>query len=285
MFRLLATLFRQFSAKLTRWHRRETLLLPYKPPESDSNTDERDAAQETPADLAHLTQQWRALQNTTVEDIMTPRGKVDWLDIADPWDNVAQQLAISLHPVLPVCRETPDQLLGMLPLHRLLAERETLDKSILHAHLQQPYYIPASTGLLAQLAFFHDNQQQSGFIVDEYGEILGLLSHSDIVREIATRLTQPQTGSTAEPTKSVTACILVDANRSLRELNRTFGLEFPLDGPKTLNGLILEYFQDIPETGVSLKIGGIPLEVVQTQDRSVKTVRLFSPAPAIDTPA
>lgn len=279
ILQLLVTLVRQFSAKFNRWQRRETLALPATGSKAgDGEHDQADTADATPKEsheTAYFNRQWQILQETTAEDVMTPRGKVDWLDIAEPWDLLEQQLAVSLHPYLPVCRETPDQLLGVLPLHRLLAEHEALDQHKLLPHLLHPYYIPASTTLLTQLNFFHENQQQLGFVVDEYGDILGLLTPGDIVREMATRLMQPETGPGPLATDRQHESVLVDANRSLRELNRSFGLEFPLEGPKTLNGLILDYFQDIPEAGVSLKISGVTLEVVQTQDRSVKTVRLF----------
>jgi Mg2+/Co2+ transporter CorB len=278
ILQLLAALVRQFSAKFSRWQRRETLALPATGSKAGDGehdqADTADTAPKEPHETAYFNQQWQILQETTAEDVMIPRGKVDWLDIAEPWDLLEQQLAVSLHPYLPVCRETPDQLLGVLPLHRLLAERDELDHAKLLPHLLHPYYIPASTPLLTQLNFFHENRQQLGFVVDEYGDILGLLTQGDIVREMATRLMQLDT---VPPLQAGVAqeSVLVDANRSLRELNRSFGLEFPLEGPKTLNGLILEYFQDIPEAGVSLKISDVALEVVQTQDRSVKTVRLF----------
>lgn len=220
------------------------------------------------------------LNNITVEDMMTPRGAIEILDIDRPWDEVLTQLATSHHSRLPVCRGSLDQLLGILSLRRLLARINDpeFDAAALIEQLQPPYYIPAGTAVFSQLAFFQENRQRIGFVVDEYGEILGLLTQEDIIEEFVGDFTTSVPGLEQDLRWTDEGAALVEGWRSLRDINRMLGLELPLDGPKTLNGLILEHFQDIPEAGISIKIADIPVEILQTQDRSVVTARLYRPA-------
>jgi len=217
------------------------------------------------------------LNAVCVEDIMTPRSAIEILDIEQPWNEVMHQLATSHHSRVPVCAESLDHLLGVLPLRRVIGslERGDLDAEALRDALLPPYYIPAGTAAFAQLAFFQENRQRIGFVIDEYGEILGLLTLDDIVEEIVGQFTTSLPDHFGALSWDAEGCAVVEGSRSLREINRMLNLAFPTDGPKTLNGLILEHFQDIPETGVSFKFAGIPIEVLQTQDRSVRTAKLF----------
>lgn len=219
------------------------------------------------------------LTNITVEDVMTPRGQIEILDLDLDWTEVRTQLATSHHSRLPVCRESLDQLIGILPVRRLLASLgdPEFDEAALLQQLQAPYYIPAGTPVFSQLTFFQENRQRIGFVVDEYGEILGLLTLEDIIEEFVGDFTTslPGLGNSLNWTQE--GQVIVEGSRPLREINRMLGLNFPLDGPKTLNGLILEHFQDIPESDVSIKLAGIPVEILQTKDRSVVTVRIYRP--------
>lgn len=217
------------------------------------------------------------LNDITVEDVMTPRGAIEILDLDQSWDEVMTQLATSHHSRLAVCHESLDHLLGILPVRRLIgnAERGELDEAGLRSQLLAPYYIPAGTPAFSQLSFFQENRQRVGFVVDEYGEILGLLTMEDIVEEIVGEFTTSLSGLGSSLAWDEQGCAVVDGTRSLRYINRMLDLKFPLDGPKTLNGLILEHFQDIPEAGVSLKIADTAVEILQTQGRSVVTARLF----------
>lgn len=221
------------------------------------------------------------LNDITVEDIMTPRGAIEILDIDQNWEDVMAQLATSHHSRLPVCQQSLDQLLGVLPVRRLVGEisHGAMSEAVLRCQLQDPYYIPVGTPVFSQLAFFQENRQRVGFIIDEYGEILGLLTLEDIIEEIVGEFTTSMTGFGPGLEWNDEGSAVVEGTRPLREINRLLAIELPLNGPKTLNGLILEHFQDIPEAGVSLKIGGIAVEILQTQDRSVKTARIFKPAP------
>jgi Mg2+/Co2+ transporter CorB len=220
------------------------------------------------------------LNEITVEHMMTPRGSIEILDIDQSWDEVLSQLMTSHHSRLPVCRGSLDQLLGVLPVRRLLTSVASpdFDEPDLLEQLQQPYYIPAGTAVFSQLTFFQENRQRIGFVVDEYGEILGLLTLEDIIEEIVGDFTTSIPGLDADLHWSDEGDIVVEGSRQLRDLNRMLDLEFPIDGPKTLNGLILEHFQDIPEADVSLKLNNIAVEILQTQDRSVVTARIYRPA-------
>jgi Mg2+/Co2+ transporter CorB len=216
------------------------------------------------------------LGNITVEDVMTPRGAIEILDLDAPWDEVKESLVTSHHARLPVCRESLNQLLGVLSVRRVLPqlhEKDFAEKDLLE-HLSPPYYIPVGTPLFSQLGFFQENRQRCGFVVDEYGEILGLTTLEDIVEEMVGEFTTSLPGAPRTLAWDAEGSVLVEGGQSLRELNRKLGLDFPLDGPKTVNGLILEHFEDIPEAGVSLKLRKITLEVVQTQGRSVKTAKI-----------
>ena len=221
------------------------------------------------------------LNTITVEDVMTPRGNIEILDLEQPWEDVKNQLATSHHSRLPTCRESLDQLVGILPVRRLLASLGDpgFDLASLLEQLQPPYYIPARTPVFSQLAFFQENRQRIGFVVDEYGDILGLLTMEDIIEEFVGDFTTSLPGLGQELHWSDEGEAIVEGSRPLRDINRMLGLDFPLDGPKTLNGLILEHFQDIPESGISIKLADVAVEILKTQDRSVVTVRIFRPEP------
>ena len=220
------------------------------------------------------------LESITVEDIMVPRGMFEAIDLAAPIEVIRQQLATSYHARVPVYEADPGNVIGILQQRRLLGAllAGSLSKESLREHLAEPYFIPAATPVYAQLQFFQENQERLGLIVDEYGEIEGLVTLEDIIEELIGKFTTRLPDSSGAIAWSQNGSALVDGGRSVRELNRKLGLALPLEGAKTLNGLILEHFQDIPETGVSLKIAGVAMEIIQTQDRMVKTVRLFRPA-------
>lgn len=222
------------------------------------------------------------LEAITVEDVMTPRAQIEAVDLDAPLETIMTQLASSYHTRLLVYRGELDNVAGVLHLRRVLRPMHSgyLDKIGLAEILTEPYYVPAATAALAQLQFFQENRQRFALVVDEYGELQGLVTLEDIIEEIIGEFT------TSAPMRSTRIywdeqgdkpSALVEGGSTLRDLNRKLGLALPIDGPKTLNGLILEYLQDIPESGVSIKIGAVPMEIVQTQDRVIKTVRIFKP--------
>jgi len=222
------------------------------------------------------------LEQVTVEDIMVPRGDIEYIDVETPIEEIQAQLATSYHTRLPVVAGDPSNVIGILHQRRLLASalKAPLDVETLRSQLGEPYFIPAATPVYAQLQFFRENRQRQGLVVDEYGELLGLVTLEDIIEEIVGKFTTSMPGATVEFAWDENGCALVDGSHSLRELNRLLGLDLPLDGPKTLSGLIVEHLQEIPETGVCLRIAGIAMEIVQTQDRRIKIVKLFRPGDA-----
>jgi Mg2+/Co2+ transporter CorB len=219
------------------------------------------------------------LEQITVDDVMTPRGAMEAIDLQAPLEDIRQQIASSYHTRLPVYDGDPGNVVGVLHQRRLLARvlDSAWDRDALRAQLAEPYFIPTGTHVYSQLQFFQENRQRLGLVVDEYGEIQGLLTLEDIIEEIIGKFTTSVSGATEALAWDEDGTVMVDGARSLRELNRALGLNFPLDGPKTLNGLVLEHFQDIPESGISARIGGVAMEIVQTQDRAVRIIRLSRP--------
>jgi Mg2+/Co2+ transporter CorB len=223
------------------------------------------------------------LERVTVEDIMVPRGDIERIDIEAPIEEIQAQLATSYHTRLPVVTGDPGNVIGILHQRRLLASllKAPLDIETLRDQLGEPYFIPAATPVYTQLQFFRENRQRQGLVVDEYGELLGLVTLEDIIEEIVGKFTTTMPGATAEFSWDEDGTTLVDGSHSLRELNRVLDLDLPLEGPKTLSGLVVEYLQDIPETDVCLRIAGVAMEIVQTQDRRIKIVKLFRPTSAL----
>lgn len=219
------------------------------------------------------------LEDVTVEDVMTPRGSIEVIDIDGSTEDVKSQLATSYHTRLPVYQGDWSNVLGILHLRRLLGAvvGGELNKDAILERLAKPYFVPRSTSIYAQMHFFQETQQRIALVVDEYGEISGLVTLEDIVEEIIGKFTTSMPTAAPPLAWDQSDSILVEGSRSLRELNRKLGLSLPLEGPKTLNGLILEHLQDIPESGVGVKIADVPMEIIQTQDRMVKMVRLTRP--------
>ncbi|HEX9193856.1 MAG TPA: CNNM domain-containing protein [Burkholderiales bacterium] len=219
------------------------------------------------------------LESITVEDVMTPRAQIEAIDLEGPTENILAQLTTAYHTLLVAYRGELGNTAGILHLRKVLRllQAGEFDRAALAELLAEPYFVPASTPAFAQLQYFQENHQRIALVVDEYGELQGLVTLEDIIEEIIGEFT------TTAPVKFESylwdkeGSVLVEGSSMLRELNRKLGLALPLDGPKTLNGLILEHLQDIPEVGVSLKIAEIPMEIVQTQDRVIKTVKLFRP--------
>ena len=219
------------------------------------------------------------LENITVEDVMIPRSRIEAIDIGAPIETINEQLATAYHTRLPVYRGEPGTVIGILHLRKVLhlAQKKELDRAGIEAMLAEPYFIPTSTPLFAQLQYFQENHQRIALAVDEYGELQGLMTVEDIIEEIIGEFTTTAPAIPSAFRWDDNGSALVEGATSLRELNRKLGLALPLDGPKTLNGLILEHLQDIPESGVSVKIANVPMEIVQTQDRVIRMVRLFRP--------
>jgi Mg2+/Co2+ transporter CorB len=219
------------------------------------------------------------LESITVEDAMTPRIQIEAIDIESSPDEIRRQIATSNHSRLPVYRGRLDDIVGIVHVRKVLnlSEGEQIGADTLKEIMREPYFIPLDTPLLTQLQNFQEHQDRMALVVDEYGELKGLLTLEDILEEIIGEFTTHSPLQTARFRRMEDGSIIVEGGSLLRELNRKLGYRFPLDGPKTLNGLILEHLQDIPEPGTSLKLAGYPLEVLQTQDRVIRSVRLLPP--------
>lgn len=223
------------------------------------------------------------LTDITVQDIMLPRARIESLKLDDDMSTLARHLATSYHMRLPVFRDSRGDVLGVLHLRKVLSPlvAGTLDKAQIEALLAPPYFVPATTPVFAQMQYFQENEERIALVVDEYGELMGLVTLEDIIEEIIGKFTTSVPAAAHALAWGADGSASVDGATPVREVNRALGLELPTEGPKTLNGLILEYLRDIPEADVSIKIGEVPLEIVHAQGRSVKTVRIFRPpAPA-----
>ena len=222
-----------------------------------------------------------SLESITVDDVMTPRSQIEALDLTDEPERLVQRLSTSVHTRLPVYEGSPDSIVGILHLRRalrpILAGNVTAES--LREIVMEAYFVPSGTSLFTQLRHFQDNQKRLALVVDEYGELQGLLSLEDILEEMVGEFTTQAPGQLGWLRPTDDGGWLVEGTAMVRHLNRKLGLEFPLDGPRTLNGVILEHLQEIPEAGVSIKIKDIPIEIVQTQGRVVKVAKLYPAQP------
>jgi Mg2+/Co2+ transporter CorB len=231
------------------------------------------------------------LERITVDDVMTPRNKIEAIDISGGREAILQQLGTCYHNKLPVFEGEIGQMVGILHVRRALnwirmddqqAEERRNDDAIdaagmpgLKELLTEPYYVPSGTPVFTQLHYFQENKQRVGLVVDEYGDLLGLVTLEDIVEEIVGEFTTSMPGTDeVDLSWDATGEALVEAATPVRELNRKLGLQLPLDGPKTLNGLVLEQLQQLPDAPVSIRIGNIIFEVMQPQGRALRHVRM-----------
>ena len=224
------------------------------------------------------------LEDMTVDDTMTPRGQIEHVDLKDELEEVRNKIATAHHTRLVVCEGGLDNVVGVLHVRKVLnaTRREQIDVEGLRQIMREPYFVPEGTPLLDQLTNFQDNQRHLGLVVDEYGEILGIVTMKDILEEIVGEFTSQAIGSAALFHKEADGSVIADGFCSLRVLNRKAGFEFPLEGPKTINGLLLEQLEDIPDPGTSVDVAGHVVEIMQVQNRMVKVVRIL---PAAQPPA
>jgi len=229
------------------------------------------------------------LDSVSVDDVMTPRSQIEAIDLGAKAASLLDQLANSYHTRLPAFEDELDNIAGIVHIKQVLRLQQAgeIDAEQLRTILRPAYFIPAGTPLLAQLQHFQAAGQRLGLVVDEYGELLGLVTLEDILEEIVGEFTTQSPGLEAMHRES-DGSIAVDGMTPLRVLNRKLGTAFPLDGPKTLNGLIVGQLGEIPDAGAKLHFAGQSVEVMQVQDRAVKIVKLLPPvgrsgAPALQT--
>jgi Mg2+/Co2+ transporter CorB len=223
------------------------------------------------------------LEKISVEDIMTPRSQIEALNLAVPVAEITRQLTTCYHNKLPVYEGEINQIVGVLHVRKaigLLNLEEDLAVDHVRQLLGAPYFIPEGTDVFTQLQYFQENHERLGIIVDEYGEVQGLVTLEDIIEEMIGEFTTSVPGAARADAFGWNAegeCLL-EGTTTLRDINKRLGLNFPLDGPKTLNGLLLEWLQDIPEANVSMKIANCIIEIIQVQHQSIKVVKLVRPA-------
>jgi Mg2+/Co2+ transporter CorB len=219
------------------------------------------------------------VENISVDDVMTPRHLVHGIDLSAKPVLLRLQIATSYHTRMPVYEEALDNVVGILHVKQIVALQMSaeLDAEHLRPLLRPAYFVPMGTPLLTQLTQFQADRQRMGLVVDEYGEIKGLVTIEDIIEEIIGEFTTGGPGVVETYRREADGSIVVDGMSQLRTLNRRLGTRFPLDGPKTLNGLIVEQLGDIPDAGLKFALGGHEVEILQTQDRAVRVVRLLPP--------
>jgi Mg2+/Co2+ transporter CorB len=218
------------------------------------------------------------LQELSVDDVMTPRARIEALDVEQPVEAVLDQLRTCYHNKLPVHEGDINRTLGVLHVRKLmhLLAGEEFRIATLRAALVPTYFIPSGTPVFQQLQLFQDNKQRLGLVVDEYGEVQGLVTLEDIIEEIVGEFTTQAPGAGSRRLRwNAEGRAIVDGASSLRDLNRRLGLALPLDGPKTLNGLLVERLEEIPEAPCCVRFPGAIIEVVQVDEQAIRSARLI----------
>ncbi len=221
------------------------------------------------------------LEKITVEDILIPRHEVDGIDLNDPLDEIIDELRASPYSRLPVYEGSIDNIIGVLRQRdatQALLEGK-LTKERIRKICRPPYFVPEGTPLTRQLLNFQHEKRRFALVVDEYGDILGIVTLADLLEQIVGEFTTDPSSELPFLYPQEDGSYLVDGSANVRDLARTLDWPLPTDGPKTLNGLILEYLETIPEPGTSLKLAGFPVEILQCAGNAVKTVRVFPTSP------
>lgn len=219
------------------------------------------------------------MEKATVEDIMIPRNEIVGIDISKTWPEILDQLVHNQHTRLPIFDGSIDEIAGIVHMRRVLGlvSEDNLDKDALLRLAREPYFVPEGTPLNQQLLNFQNQHRRIGFVVDEYGDIQGLVTLEDILEEIVGEFTTDPATRVKNVYMDSDHSYLVDGTVTLRSLNRAMGWQLPVDGPKTMNGLITEHLETIPQPGTRLKVEKYVLEIAQTRANLVRTVRVKPP--------
>lgn len=217
------------------------------------------------------------LEKITVDDVMIAHTQIEAIDFDAPLEEILQRISSSHHTRLPVREGPNEEIIGVLHIRKVMNQLRDgeLSMETLRDIMIEPYFVPSGTPLYTQMQQFQENRQRIALVVDEYGELKGLVSLEDILEEVIGDFTTHSPMHNVAYRQEESGSWIVDGSSSLRDLNKKLGLTLPLDGPRTLNGLVLEHFEDIPEPGTSFKMGSHALEILQTQDRIVKSVRIY----------
>lgn len=214
------------------------------------------------------------LETATVEDIMTPRNEIVGIDLENAIEDIILQIKTSPHTQLAVYKKSIDRIIGFLHLRKVLIEvnNEEFDKQTIINLLTKPAFIPENTPVHTQMLRFKSDKIRIGLVVDEYGDVQGLVTLDDLLQEIVGELITEDTSAAREQSDG---SYLVDANITVRELNRITQWSLPTEGPKTLNGLIIEFMETIPDPGTSIKLHGYPVEIIKRDKNTVKLVKFL----------
>ena len=221
------------------------------------------------------------LEKITVDDVMTAHTQVEVIDFDDPIDDIVQKISNSHHTRLPVREGDTEEITGIIHVRKVINQLRShhqdgeISINDLREVIEEPYFVPSGTPLYTQIQQFQENQERIALVVDEYGEFKGLVTLEDILEEVIGDFTTQSPSRIGSYRQESDGSWLVDGASHLRDLNKKLNLTLPLDGPRTLNGLIIEHFEDIPEAGTSFKVNEHTIEIVQTQDRIVKSVKIF----------
>jgi len=221
------------------------------------------------------------LEKVTVDDLMVPRGKIEGVNLDTDWDDIVKQITSSHYTRLPVYRGSLDNVTGMIHVRRVLnlIREGKLDAESLEQAIIEPYFIPSGTTLTTQLLNFRKVKRRIGMVVDEYGDIKGLVALDEILEEIVGDFTIQTVGKLENVHLQLDGSYLVRGNVNLRDLNRQLGWNLPTDESRTLNGLVVEYLENIPEPGTSLMVHGYLVEILRTRGTAIEIARV-QPAPA-----
>jgi Mg2+/Co2+ transporter CorB len=223
-------------------------------------------------------QQLEELDSATVNDIMIPRTDIANINLSDDWDTILDVLRTTPHTRLPVCEDNLDNILGILHMKKVahaLAHGDLSREQLRElAREREAYFVPEGTTLSVQLLNFQRDRRRIALVVDEYGDILGLVTLEDILEQIVGEFTSDPSTRNNDVRRDADGSYLVNGTVQVRALNRTLGWNLPTNGPRTLNGLILEYLETIPEPGTTLRLGDLSIEIVHTAENSVKTARV-----------
>ena len=223
------------------------------------------------------------LEKVTVNDVMVPRNEVEGLDINTPIAEITKQLSHCSHTRLPIYEDSLDNIIGILHVRKALhlLAQENLTIETLNSITKEAYFVPEGTPLNTQLIQFQRQRRRTGLVVDEYGDIVGLVTLEDIFREIVGEFTADSIDEDKDIHPQQDGSFLINGTANIREINRNNHWHLPTEGPKTINGLILEILESIPDPGVSLRIKDYVIEVVQTADNTIKTVRIRVTKPRV----
>ncbi|MBM6608664.1 MULTISPECIES: HlyC/CorC family transporter [Leclercia] len=223
------------------------------------------------------------LEKISVDDIMVPRNEIVGIDINDDWKAIVRQLTHSPHGRIVLYRDSLDDTISMLRVreaYRLMTEKNEFTKEVMLRAADEIYYIPEGTPLSTQLVKFQRNKKKVGLVVDEYGDIQGLVTVEDILEEIVGDFTTSMSPSLAEEvTPQNDGSVLIDGSASVRELNKAFNWHLPEDEARTINGMILEALEEIPAAGTRVRIGQYDIDILDVQDNMIKQVKVLPVKP------